>query len=322
MNPFLTILLGLLLLVLGINLLFFLFGKRGRSARTKGNHQPILRATRLMVSAPAFLVPAAMASLGTVFLLLLSNDSSHILSESPFGLTQALWQQLDAGVNLSRARLNFWLLLLASLCLAGQVGLLQSHREGNKPGSAAFLSGIRRYGLTILGGKLLLVAGVTFICRMVNIDSPLSMIFLVVPGLLLAPLPGAAALHPHNPLHALRDTLQSSTSDVFGNGRLVTIQLLFLLAAWILFSHTYAGDIPKTNNVLPPYILALGSSTLSYNHLPMSGMTEPVWRNIAPLLGIVFTVVCSAIFMTSHYLRFMDNHPKPEELKKAATNPA
>ena len=198
---------------------------------------------------------------------------------------------------------------MIAVCLAGHVGLLRAAYANRTPTSADFLQGIKDHTFTFIVGKLLLCLGVIAVSGMIGYRVSWAGILFVVPSLLLAPLVGTAALYPRKPVQAIKAAFSHSTSDVHGTGKLVTIQVLMLLGAWIIYGAVQSYPmVPqawhlKSGSMLQIPLLANGSSTLSFNTFPMM----PMFRgDIGEMAVIAFTVVSSTVFLGCHFLKVMD----------------
>ena len=285
-----------------------------------------LRSLRLTMSASAFLVPMAIAVFLAAVVAAIASPSV-VPSENPFGI-HLMSDQGSGGTPSDHARSgheplaqpralargrwvgdhpqNMLILGLIAVCLAGHVGLLRAAYANRTPSSADFLQGIKDHAFTFILGKLLLCVGIVAISYMIGYRVSWTGILFVVPSLLLAPLVGTAALHPRQPLQAIKAALSHSTGDVHGTGKLVTIQILMLVGAWII----YGGSMLQ----IP--LLANGSSTLSFNTFPMMAMFR---GGFGELLVIGFTVVSSTVFLGCHFLKVMDRVRETAEEAAAAT---
>lgn len=242
-------------------------------------------ALRITFSAPAFLVPAAMASVGCWALLEAGIGVAH---ESPFGLEYAKSRGLGTAENLMA-------LALVAAALAGHVGLLAALRSGRPADGQAFARGIRDHFLTFALGKVALFAGIWGLSTM-RPSGPLLVLYLV-PNLLLAPLPGAAARHPRRPLDALASTLRTTSDHFNGVGNVVFGQILFAVGAF------YAAC--KLANTKANFDhLAYGASTLGYGFFPFGGLFRFDLAAVAIALG----AVASSVFVTAHFLCAEDGY--------------
>ena len=268
-----------------------------------------LRSLRLTMSAAAFLVPMAIV----VFMAMVvaaAASQSVVPSENPFGINMS-WRRDSfvfghwAGDHIQ----NLFILGLVAVCLAGHVGLLRAAYANRAPTSADFLQGIKDHTFTFIVGKLLLCLGVIAVSGMIGYRVSWAGILFVVPSLLLAPLVGTAALYPRQPGQAIKAALSHSTSDVHGTGKLVTIQVLMLLGAWIIYGAVQSFPaVPaawhlKSGSMLQIPLLANGSSTLSFNTFPMMAMFR---GSIGEIAVIAFTVISSTVFLGCHFLKVMD----------------
>ncbi len=291
-----------------------------------------LRSLRLTMSASAFLVPMAIAVFLAAVVAAIASPSV-VPSENPFGI-HLMSDQGSGGTPSDHARSgheplaqpralargrwvgdhpqNMLILGLIAVCLAGHVGLLRAAYANRTPSSADFLQGIKDHTFTFILGKLLLCVGIVAISSMIGYRVTWTGILFVVPSLLLAPLVGTAALHPREPLQAIKAALSHSTGDVHGTGKLVTIQILMLVGAWII----YGAVQSHPNSMLQIPLLANGSSTLSFNTFPMMAMFR---GGFGELLVIGFTVVSSTVFLGCHFLKVMDRVRETAEEAAAAT---
>jgi len=278
-----------------------------------------LRSLRLTMSAAAFLVPMAIA----VFMAMVvaAGVSRNVVpSENPFGIHMS-WGGHGkwAGDHLQ----NLFILGLIAVCLAGHVGLLRAAYANRPPTSGDFWQGIKDHTLTFIAGKLLLCLGVIAVSGMIGYRVSWAGILFVVPSLLLAPLIGTAALYPRQPGQAIKAALSHSTSDVHGTGKLVTIQVLMLLGAWIIYGAVQSYPVVpaawhlKSGSMLQIPLLANGSSTLSFNTFPMIAMFR---GSIGEIAVIGFTVISSTVFLGCHFLKVMDT--VREQAREAAATTA
>ncbi|MHC4851802.1 MAG: hypothetical protein ACYTGW_12755 [Planctomycetota bacterium] len=281
-----------------------------------------LRSLRLTMSAPAFLVPMAIALL-IAMVVAATTSTTVVPSENPFGIDMA-WRfdNMTFGKWAGRHWENLLILGLIAVCLAGHVGLLRAAYANRAPTSADFLQGIKDHTFTFILGKLLLCLGVIAVSGMIGYRVSWAGILFVVPSLLLAPLLGTAALYPRQPIQAIKAALSHSTSDVHGTGKLVTIQILMLLGAWIIYgavrSYPYVPHAwqLKSGSMLQIPLLANGSSTLSFNTFPMI----PMFRGDPGEIAVIgFTVVCSTVFLGCHFLKVMDTVREQAEEAAATT---
>ncbi len=268
-----------------------------------------LRSLRLTMSASAFLVPMAIAVFLAAVVAAVASPSV-VPSENPFGIH--LMSDQGSGSWVGDHPQNMLILGLIAVCLAGHVGLLRAAYANRTPNSADFLQGIKDHTFTFILGKLLLCVGIVAISSMIGYRVTWTGILFVVPSLLLAPLVGTAALHPREPLQAIKAALSHSTGDVHGTGKLVTIQILMLVGAWII----YGAVQSHPNSMLQIPLLANGSSTLSFNTFPMMAMFR---GGFGELLVIAFTVVSSTVFLGCHFLKVMDRVRETAEEAAAAT---
>ncbi|MEE9126699.1 MAG: hypothetical protein V3U11_06130, partial [Planctomycetota bacterium] len=127
---------------------------------------------------------------------------------------------------------------------------------------------------------------------------------------------------PRQPLQAIKAALSHSTGDVHGTGKLVTIQILMLVGAWIIYGAVQSYPLVpqawhlKSGSMLQIPLLANGSSTLSFNTFPMMAMFR---GGFGELLVIGFTVVSSTVFLGCHFLKVMDRVRETAEEAAAAT---
>jgi hypothetical protein len=212
---------------------------------------------------------------------------------------------------------------LIAVCLAGHVGMLRAAYANRTPTSADFLQGIKDHTFTFILGKLLLCVGVVAISSMIGPRVSVWGILFVVPSLFMAPLIGTAALYPRQPAQAIKAALSQSTGDVHGTGKLVTIQVLMLLGAWIVYGAVQSYPLVpqawlvKSGTMLQIPLLANGASTLSFNTFPMLSMFR---GGFGEIVVIGFTVVCSTVFLGCHFLKVMDTaQQRAEEEATAAT---
>lgn len=278
-----------------------------------------LRSLRLTTSAAAFLVPMAM----TVFMAMVVGATTArnvVPSENPFGIKMA-WESATRG----RWEGNYWeslfLLVFVAACLAGHVGLLRAAYANRVPTSADFLQGLKDHAFTFILGKLLLCLGVVAVSGIIGYRVTWAGILFVVPSLLLAPLVGTAALYPRRPVQAIKAALSHSTSDVHGTGKLVTMQIVMLLGAWMIYGAVHGTPFMppsfyvKTGSMLQIPLLANGASTLSFNTYPMI----PMFRGgIGEIAVIAFTVISSTVFLGCHFLKVMDTMRERSEEAAAA----
>ncbi|HLU38430.1 MAG TPA: hypothetical protein VK081_03540 [Planctomycetota bacterium] len=157
------------------------------------------RALVATVTTPALLVPAGMMLFGSW--LLVEFSPGHRVHENPFGLANAKDLGLSRPINLAA-------FALATVVLAGHVGLLRAWNANRKPDGYAFFRGIVDHTLTIGLGKLALFGG-AWLLSCLRPDRVGNVVY-IIPTLLLAPLVCAAAAHPRRPVTALCATLRTS----------------------------------------------------------------------------------------------------------------
>ncbi len=270
------------------------------------------QALHLVMSHPAYLVPAAMAVVGiaatTMFGQSLPGLHPHtILHENPFS---TLSGQLRAGLG--------WAGLgIVSVALAGLVGLLEAHVAGDKPSSDAFRAGIRRHTATIFLAKVLLALLVSVVLGWLTRDGGREVLLVVclVPSLVLAPVLGATARHPNRPAAALRDTFGIVQREMWFVGRLITAEAVFLVGLFVLWGRALAPTLPfqPFDEIFGwnPIALGQGASALSFNHFPfVLGTTDRLVSGIA-VLAAAFT---STVFVTAHFLGATRGYAMPEPL--------
>jgi hypothetical protein len=231
-------------------------------------------AARVVVSAPAYLVPAAMSFVLTA--IFVSAFRHRAVHENPFGGGPVV---------------NWLLLMSIGVVLAGHVGLLEARASGRPPTSDAFLRGVKRHAATLVVGKVVIAAGVALIARLVAPDRVLAIVY-IVPSLFLAPLVGISTGHPGRPLAALRRCLVFAHENLGIVGRYVTAQVAFLVALSLLLGRLSGADAQLQR-------IAVSSSTLSYNQFPYAFSTGSPWPI---LVAALFSTFASAVFVTAHWL--------------------
>jgi hypothetical protein len=231
-------------------------------------------AVRIIVSAPAYLVPAAMSLVLTA--LFVSSFRYRTVHENPFG----------------SGHVANWLLLASiGIVLAGHVGLLEARADGRPATSDAFLRGAKRHAATLVIGKIAIAGGVVLIARLLAPD-PLLAILYIVPSLFLAPLVGISSTQPGRPLAAIRRCLVFAHENLWIVGRYVTAQVAFLAALVLLLGRLAGAAAPLQQ-------IAISSSTLSYNQFPYAFFMGTPW---AILVAVLFSTFASAVFVTAHWL--------------------
>jgi hypothetical protein len=243
---------------------------------------PLLReAARLTLSAPAFLVPAAIT--GTATGILVDVAGSREVADNPLGLV---------GYDFASHPASWLAFALTALAIAGQIGLLEAQARGQRPDGAAFVAGLRTHGGTLLLGKLTLGACLWLVSQLIPPRGAVAIVYLL-PNVWFAPLAGASSLHPRNPVGALRATIRTASRDFAAVGRLV----LGLACAWITLCWLQ-GPLGRDDSAT----LIAGASSLSY------GVFPPLWSfAAAPVDFLVLVLAClaGATSLTAHWLGVM-----------------
>ncbi len=243
----------------------------------------------LMVSAPAWLVPALFTTLAAAAWATLARG----VTENPFVALIAAEAKPWMGED-------FLVALTMAAGLAGQVGMLEAWRQGRAPGSADFWLGIRRHTLTLWLGKLLLGAGTAAVAWATWPNSFGALLHLV-PNILLGALAGTVALHPCRPLRALVEAVRFGMQRTGEVAHIVTAQCLVLVAC-----HRLASP-GEPIGVVGQQVGMLASS-LSHNAGSMLGRVEGavdyVW-----LVGSVFG---SAVAFTALHMAVLGPRPGKE----------
>jgi hypothetical protein len=182
-------------------------------------------------------------------------------------------------------------LLVVAAGLAGQIGLLEAHRAGQRPGSRRFMRGVADHTLTLGLGKIAIAAALSWISRLH--PAGIGWVLVLVPSVLLAPLLGTSARHPRDPARAFAACLSIAGKDLAAVGRIVTAQGLFVFGVFELY------DLLVHPWGLSPGLLGFSSSALSYNHFPLVLLFDA-----RPLdwVAIGLTVLASSVFVTAHFL--------------------
>jgi hypothetical protein len=263
----------------------------------------VRQALRLTFSHTALLVPAAMTSAACAVLLRVS--ATPTLHENPFGLAAARHLGIGQPVH--------WILLVVvALALAGQIGVLQAWRQGRPADGIAFLAGIKQHALTIVLGKVLLFAAIYGVSSLR--PGSVGRALYIVPNLLLAPLAGVAALHPHRPLRAIAAALRTTVHQFQGVGNLVFSHVVVVVALF------YAACRITRQSFTFDH-LAYGASTLSYNFFPHALIfSGPLgWTVVAA------NALAASVFVTSHFLcaeqGYDDDGEERAEAERAAQPP-
>lgn len=269
MSFFLLAVFGLLLLVLVT-----------RSARTK-------EALKLVSSAPAFLVPAAMVACTVAFSFWLLPEQSdrQQLSENPWG--DQLGHTTPSG----------WILLIVTaLCVAGQIGLLEASAAGRRPNSDAFLKGLKRHAFNMLAGKIL-ISLLTYLIISWFAPVSIGLVVYMVPSILLAPLLGITSQHPGKPHKALPATFHYIQENMAPVARFVTAQTLFLFG--LFFFHAQLASYGPLGWNQSMAMLGQSNSALSYNPYPYAVLPSiPALR----VLMVILSAFASTVFISAHWL--------------------
>lgn len=263
-----------------LTLLLLVFLSRSGQAR---------EAVRLMVSAPAFLVPSAMIA---IFVILLAQQGASANTHenpwgSPFGLPQPI---------------NWILLTMTALAIAGQIGLLEASANNLRPGSEAFLGGIRRHAGALLAAKLL-ASLMAYLLMAMFAPHDLGTVIYITPSILLAPVIGMASRYPGRPFRALRATLSYAQENMSGVARLVTSQALFLFGLFYIHEQVIDGDYSLS-------LLGHSNSVLSYNAFPYALMQK---LPFCTLSMVALSAFASSVFITAHWLGVRNGYRTPLE---------
>ena len=253
-------------------------------------------AVRLVLSAPAWLVPAAFAVVVMVVWRCLNLE----VVENP-------WVANDVAGSLA-------LSVTMAAGLAGQIGLLRAHGEGRVGSSGDFWRGIQDHTLAVLAGKLLLGGGTALMLSFLPRGwqhGPLGILYLV-PNILLAALVGTAAMRPREVFRPLRLALEVGIRDTGKVAVIVIAHATLVVALFELFAvrHGVAA-------MLGPF-----ASSLGY------GVTPPMWY--APSFAkavawLALSAVGSSICITAMVLgvtRGFDAKDAAADARKAAPTPA
>ncbi len=235
-------------------------------------------ALQLVVSAPGFLVPAAMVAMLVTFLA--HQDISANTNENPWGSPLG-----------PPGFINWILLGITAFAIAGQIGLLEASARGLRPGSDAFIGGIRQHVGTILVGKLLLSL-MTYVLLLMFAPQGLGNVIYIAPSILLAPLIGMASKHPGRPVRSLKETLSFAQENMSSVARLVTGQALFLFGLFYIHEQVLDGHHSIT-------LLGHSNSVLSYNPFPYALMQETPFYTISM---VALSAFASTVFVTAHWL--------------------
>lgn len=276
--------LGFALLTLGL-LLITLGWRRGRSA------------VRVLTSAPAFLVPAALAVATALWLD--AGRRSGGLIENP-------WHSRGGSGDG-----QVWLLVVVvAVAIAGQIGLLEARARGRKAHSDAFLRGITDHFLTVGLAQLVLCLGLYGVSEALHPRGWMNLAYMA-PSLVLAPLPGIASRYPRQPTKALIETLRFSYGNLGDVARPVILQSVLLASLF----YAYAQVTHDRFSLAMP--LGPGNSVLSYNSFPFGGIKT--WPVLSTFMAMV-SGFASAAFLTWHWSGVRNGY-RSEDPEPAALSP-
>ncbi len=244
----------------------------------------------ITLSTPALLVPTLLAAVVTWACVGASGWHDTRISENPFGL----WRRSGLENNIA-------LLVVMSVLVAGYVGLLTAWYRFGKADGGHFWQGIKSHTITFLLAKLAICGWASFVSTSIHSRQPITALFYVPPSLLLAPLLGTAAHYPGQPLRAIRAALHRSW-DLAYTSRLILFQTLVMMTVWIGYWGTTRRYFQPINGLRSVTDLAQETSVLSFNPLPMLGLTET--RYHAPFAAVACTAILmffSTGFMHAHF---------------------
>ena len=259
------------------------------------------RALALMVSRPAFLVPAAM-SMALAAFLTFGPHELRVTGENPFG--SELYGEWAS------ARWGLWALVVCVLhgvLVAGQIGLLEAHHTGRPIDSDAFGAGVRQHWRTIVLARLL-TFGVA--CTIAGTIAPTEgwMVLYVLPSLFFAPIPGLASAYPGRTLFVIARSLRHSYVNLRSVGLCVLAQAAVLVGMTQLVSRWVAID---------PHHAVLNTTTLGYNIYPLIGAPGPGFFVTMATVVATFT---SSVFITAHWIGATQGYAAPRREPSPATD--
>lgn len=270
----------MLLTVIGAVVLVLLVLRYRSPARTSGGS--LIEAFRIVFSAPAFFVPAAMTFASTGILMYLSGRGGS----NPF---------LDANTSMiPPAALAISGLTAAGL--AGHVGLLEALRDGKKPGPDGFLRGVKRHTVTFFVAKLLL-AGLTYmiaqdIRNRMMWHSELWLPF-VIPSVVLAPVIAATSLRPGNPVGAILMALGILVRNPVKVAIIFALQFGVLLAS-IIALDSLAWHVSEMRLI---HIAAFNASSLDFMLFPTIWFATDECAFFVTLVAMMM----STMFLTAYW---------------------
>lgn len=271
---------------------------------------PSLRAAqRRLLDAPGILVPLAAATLLLfgVWSLWLDWPYENPFVGPPWWTSQPLPH--DHGFGLARVPsfLARWLFVLpVAAALAGQIGLLEATAAGEAPSGRRMLLGVRDHFVTMFVARALLAMAVFVIGSRPGTAYDLLLPLMLVPGVVLAPVIGAASRSPGSPLSALFHGVAGGFRHLFRHGTLALRELLAMVfLAWCLrqlhaepLDTGFGDDLQELAYVAS--IDLLHGGTLSFDH---SFMAPFPWTGSALLVlpAVACGLFLQAVFVTAHW---------------------
>lgn len=271
---------------------------------------PSLRAAhRRLLDAPGILVPLAAATLLLygVWSLWLAWPYENPLIGPPWWASQPPSHEQDFGLARVPSVLARWLILLpVAAALAGQIGLLESTADGDAPSGQRMLRGVRDHFVTMFVARALLAIAVFVIASRPGSTDELLLPLLLVPGVILAPVIGAASRSPGRPLSALYQGIAGGFRHLFRHGNLALRELLAMVfLAWCLrqlraepLDTGFGDDLDGLTYVAA--IDLMHGGTLSFDH---SFMAPFPWAGAAllDLPAVACGLFLQAVFVTAHW---------------------
>lgn len=180
----------------------------------------LLDALRLVTSQAAYFVPVAM----TTTLVTVAAFALNRVPNNP-------WLTSDYGTG---SQILF--LLLISAGVAGQIGLLEGHRDGvPRPGPDEFVRGVRDHLLTIAAGNAAVMLVASWLLPEFGGGlygaSPVAYVILCAPFFAIAPLAGAASRHPGRPVAALAESVAIALRRPWPTLRVFAVQACVVTVA-------------------------------------------------------------------------------------------
>ena len=271
---------------------------------------PSMRAAhRRLLDAPGILVPLSAATLLIfgVWSLWLAWPYENPFIGPPWWASQPPPHDQDFGLARVPSFLARWLIVLpVAAALAGQIGLLEAAADGEAPSGRGMLRGVRDHFVTMFVARALLAMAVFVIGSRPGATYDLLLPLLLVPGVLLAPVLGAASRSPGKPLLALYHGIAGGFRHLFRHGNLALRELLAMVfLAWCLrqlhaepFDTGFGDDLQELTHVAA--IDLLHGGTLSFDHTFMAPFP---WAGTAllDLPAVACGLFLQAVFVTAHW---------------------